>query len=322
MIRLFFCQFLLIAFWGIFSLHTSHAANIFDGLNDMNSTNRELVWRLFSDNSVVSPGEEKNEERKYTFEDIAGSVPEDVQEIVSLVNASSSSRFAGIIPKGILLYGSPGTGKTSMARAIAGEVNAPFFAASATEFIEIYAGSGPLKVRQLFDKAKAAVKDGNDHKKKAVIFIDEIDAIGGSRGSFGDHPERRSTLNELLKQMDGFERYPNIMIIAATNTPDFLDPALLRPGRFDRLVEISLPDFDSRCAILKFYLSKQPHKLDDIQKYAEDLEGASGAEIESLVKEAAIHALRNKASHIDERHMEEALKKISKQRRFRNKRCF
>ncbi len=223
------------------------------------------------------------------------------------------ARFARVgakMPRGVLLYGPPGTGKTSIARAIAGESGAEFFSASGSDFVEMYVGVGPMRVRELFEKAKAC--------KKAIIFIDEIDAIGGKR-SGESNSEYRNTLNELLKQMDGFER-SNITVIAATNRVDDLDEALLRPGRFDRLVEVGLPSLQSRIGIFKLYCSKITYTGENdsiFTELAQKSTGFSGADIKNVINEAAVLAAREEADSVSEAHLRQALDKIVKQKRSR-----
>lgn len=235
-----------------------------------------------------------------SFEDLAGTIPQEVSEIPALIQ--DTGRYAAIgasIPKGILLYGPAGTGKTSIARAIAGEAGAALFTASGSEFIEMYVGVGPARIRELFAKARDAVASGA--APKALIFIDEIDAIGGKR----DHEqssEYRNTLNELLKQMDGFNQDPDIIVIAATNNLHMLDQALIRPGRFDRLVKIDLPDEASRTDILALYLSKTCHSATTqcLETIARMTTNFSPAEIKNIVNEAGIKAVRGHRDTIED----------------------
>ncbi len=244
-----------------------------------------------------------------TLRDIAGALPEDIVELAELIKHPEKFNQLGVkIPRGILLYGPSGTGKTSLARAIAGEAGVPFFATSGSQFVTLYVGMGPKRVRELFEQAR---KTGG----RAIIFIDEIDAIGGKRSNesieSGSSREYRNTLNELLNQMDGFTQDSQIIVIAATNTPDILDPALLRPGRFDRLVEIPLPNQASRQSILEFYARKITHKLSPevFEELAQQTAGLSGAELAYIINEAALLAVRCQSQAVDTVHIWEALKK-------------
>ncbi len=248
-----------------------------------------------------------SDESAYTLKNIAGKVPQDVLEVTDFIkNWQKYNDMGARMPKGILLVGPPGTGKTSIARAIAGETGASFFAISASEFIEKYVGVGPARVREIFSKARESVK--TSPFKKAIIFIDEIDAIAGARRSSDDNAEYRNTLNELLNQMDGFTPYNQLFIIAATNRLQDIDHALLRPGRFDRVVEIPLPDLESREAILKLYCAKIKRSNDiDLKKIAQQTQGMSGADLENLVNEAAIQAIRDEAAVTSHKHLEKAL---------------
>lgn len=252
-----------------------------------------------------------------SFADLAGELPADVLEVIEFIkNPERFARVGAAMPKGILLYGPPGTGKTSIARAIAGEAEAAFFNASGTQFIEMYVGVGPKRVRELFEKARTAVKSGK--YKRAIIFIDEIDAIGSSRTG-ENNSEYRSTLNELLNQLDGFGKETSVFVIAATNTPEILDKALLRPGRFDRLVHIALPDKKSREQILQLYAHGKKCKFKEIilQDIAEKTDGFSGAQLKELMNYAATLAARDSASAISETHMAQALKNALQQHRYR-----
>jgi cell division protease FtsH len=228
--------------------------------------------------------------KKITFADVAGidEARSELQEIVDfLKDPKKFTRLGGRIPKGVLLVGSPGTGKTLLARAIAGEAGVPFFSISGSDFVEMFVGVGASRVRDLFVQGKK--------NAPCLIFIDEIDAVGRHRGAGmgGGHDEREQTLNQLLVEMDGFEGNEGVILIAATNRPDVLDPALLRPGRFDRRVVVNRPDLNGRLGILKVHVKKTPLSDDvDLEVIARGTPGFSGADIEILVNEAAIHAAR------------------------------
>lgn len=245
---------------------------------------------------------------KITFKDVAGAKEEkeELKELVDfLKNPELFTKLGARIPKGVLLVGSPGTGKTLLARAVAGDAGVPFFSISGSDFVEMYVGVGASRVRDLFEQAKRA--------KPCIIFIDEIDAVGRKRGSGmgGGHDEREQTLNQLLVEMDGFGKNEGIIIIAATNRPDILDPALLRPGRFDRRVVVDLPDVTAREEILEIYAAKKPISKDvDLKRLAKTTAGTSGAELENIMNEAAIFAARRNKTEIDERDIDDANTKV------------
>ncbi len=230
------------------------------------------------------------EQAEVTFEDVAGAdeAKEELQEIVDfLKDPSRFQRLGGRIPRGVLLTGPPGTGKTLLARALAGEASVPFFSISASEFVEIFVGVGASRVRDLFEV-------GRRHAP-CIIFVDEIDSIGRQRGAGlgGGHDEREQALNQLLSEMDGFRSSEGVIVIGATNRPDILDPALLRPGRFDRHVEVALPDVRGREGILRVHLRNVPLSRDvEIPVLARSTQGFSGAQLENLVNEAAIRGAR------------------------------
>jgi cell division protease FtsH len=230
------------------------------------------------------------------FDDVAGvpSAKRDLREVVEfLEHPERFARLGGKLPRGVLLVGSPGTGKTLLARAVAGEAGVPFFSISGSEFIELFVGVGAARVRDLFEAASKAAP--------AIIFIDEIDAVGRSRGTGlgGGHDEREQTLNQLLAVMDGFETATQVVVIAATNRPDVLDPALLRPGRFDRRVVVDLPEVDAREAILEVHCRDKPLAEDvELREIAAVTPGFSGADLANIVNEAALHALRRDAEAI------------------------
>ncbi|HSX27668.1 MAG TPA: ATP-dependent zinc metalloprotease FtsH [Patescibacteria group bacterium] len=250
-----------------------------------------------------------NEKDKVTFHDVAGSdeAKQDLQEVVEFLKFPKKFESVGArIPKGVLLVGPPGTGKTMLARAVAGEANAPFFSISGSEFVEMFVGVGASRVRDLFAKAKK--------NAPCIIFIDEIDAVGRRRGSGmgGGHDEREQTLNQILVEMDGFEQGTNVIVLAATNRSDVLDPALLRPGRFDRRVNISLPDRKDREAILKVHFTKKPlAKNVDLDALAAKTAGSSGADLSNIANEAAILAARNNRREINQEDVTSAFEKVA-----------
>lgn len=245
---------------------------------------------------------------KITFQDVAGLV-ESKQELVEVVeflkNPKKFGDLGAEIPRGVLLVGPPGTGKTLLAKAVAGEAGVPFFSISASEFVEMFVGVGASRVRDLFLKAK--------RNAPSIIFVDELDAIGRQRGSGlgGSHDEREQTLNQILVEMDGFDTSDNVIIIAATNRPDVLDPALLRPGRFDRQVVIDLPDRKERAAILKVHTKNKPVESEvDLDRIAATTAGFSGADLKNIANEAAILAARENKKTIKQQQFEEAIEKV------------
>jgi len=245
---------------------------------------------------------------KVTFADVAGveEAKEEVEELVEFLrNPGKFQKLGGHIPRGVLMLGSPGTGKTLLARAIAGEAKVPFFSISGSDFVEMFVGVGASRVRDMFDQAKKHAP--------CIIFIDEIDAVGRHRGAGlgGGHDEREQTLNQLLVEMDGFEGGEGVIVIAATNRPDVLDPALLRPGRFDRQVVVPLPDIRGREGILKVHMRKVP-LADDVKPrtIARGTPGFSGADLANLVNEAALFAAREAAKTVSMDHFERAKDKI------------
>lgn len=250
-----------------------------------------------------------NEKEKVTFADIAGSdeAKQDLAEVVEFLKYPKKFDAVGArIPKGVLLVGPPGTGKTMLARAVAGEADAPFFSISGSEFVEMFVGVGASRVRDLFAKAKK--------NAPCIIFVDEIDAVGRKRGSGmgGGHDEREQTLNQILVEMDGFEQGQNVIVLAATNRADVLDPALLRPGRFDRRVHIGLPDRRDREAILKVHLKKKPvAKEVDVSALAGKTAGSSGADLMNIANEAAILAARKNSKEITNAIITEAFEKVA-----------
>src|SRR5687768_722250 len=277
-----------------------------------------VLWFIFrqaqgSNNAAMSFGKSRarmfsGEHPTVTFNDVAG-VEESKQELAEIVEfLKEPQKFIQLgarIPKGVLLVGPPGTGKTLLAKAVSGEAGVPFFSISGSEFVEMFVGVGASRVRDLFDQAK--------RHSPCIVFVDEIDAVGRQRGAGlgGSHDEREQTLNQMLVEMDGFDTDTNIIIIAATNRPDILDPALLRPGRFDRRVTLDRPDMKGREAILKVHVKGKP--LDptvDLASLARGTPGFVGADLENLVNEAAILAARRNKKSIGQQDMEEAIERV------------
>ncbi|MFE4358849.1 ATP-dependent zinc metalloprotease FtsH [Kitasatospora sp. NPDC056800] len=249
------------------------------------------------------------EGKRTTFADVAGidEVEAELTEVVDyLKNPERYRRLGAKMPRGVLLSGPPGTGKTLLARAVAGEANVPFFSASASEFIEMIVGVGASRVRELFAEARKVAP--------AIIFIDEIDTIGrqrGAGGGMGGHDEREQTLNQILTEMDGFSGSEGVIVIAATNRADVLDPALLRPGRFDRRITVSPPDREGRAAILRIHSRSVPLAGDtDLNQLAKVTPGMTGAELANLVNEAALLAVKRKQDAVNERDLSDALEKV------------
>jgi cell division protease FtsH len=246
--------------------------------------------------------------KKITFKDVAGAyeAKEELKEIVDFLKHPQKFLEIGArIPKGVLLMGPPGTGKTLLAKAVAGEADAPFFHISGSEFVEMFVGVGASRVRDLFQTAKK--------HSPAIIFIDEIDAVGRHRGAGlgGGHDEREQTLNQILVELDGFDTNTNLIVIAATNRPDILDPALLRPGRFDRRVVLDMPDIDEREAILKIHAKNKKLEKDvNLREMAERTPGFSGADLANLVNEAAILAARKNQKTINQKELLESIEKV------------
>ena len=245
---------------------------------------------------------------KITFRDVAGA-DEAVQELHEikefLENPKKFQSLGARIPKGVLLYGPPGTGKTLLARAVAGEAGVPFFSISGSDFVEMFVGVGASRVRDLFEQAK--------QNSPCIIFMDEIDAVGRHRGAGmgGGHDEREQTLNQLLVEMDGFEMKDNIILIAATNRPDILDPALLRPGRFDRQVVVDRPDRKGRKQILEVHTRGKPLAKDiDLDALAGQTPGFTGADLANLINEAALLTARSTSREITMRELEEGIMRV------------
>lgn len=245
------------------------------------------------------------DEIKTTFADVAGQeeAKESLSEIIDFLhNPKKYSEIGAALPKGVLLVGPPGTGKTLIARAVAGEAKVPFFALSGSEFVQMFVGMGAAKVRDLFSQA--------NKKAPCIIFIDEIDAIGKRRDGMASNDEREQTLNQLLTEMDGFDGRKGVVILAATNRPESLDKALLRPGRFDRRVQMELPDLEGRKAILQVHLKKVKHEEIDLDLIARATSGASGAELANIVNEAALRAVRNNNNSVTTSDLEESIETV------------
>jgi cell division protease FtsH len=276
-----------------------------------------FIWFMFrkvqgANSKALSFGEsgakEADKKKKTTFNDVAGAkeAKEELDEIVDfLKDPQKFIKLGAEIPKGVLLLGSPGTGKTLLARAVAGEADVPFFHISGSEFVEMFVGVGASRVRDLFKKAKK--------QSPCIVFIDEIDAVGRQRGAGlgGSHDEREQTLNQILVEMDGFDNKTNVIVVAATNRPDVLDPALLRPGRFDRQIVIDLPDIKDREAILKLHVQNKPLKKDvDLKIVAQRTPGFSGADLRNVLNEAAIFSARKNENRISQQDILGSIEKV------------
>jgi len=262
----------------------------------------------FGESRVREQKPEDPKKRKTTFDDVAGcrEAKEELKEVVDfLKNPRKYLAMGARIPKGAMLIGPPGTGKTLLARAVAGEANVPFLHMSGSEFVEMFVGVGASRVRDLFAKAKKVAP--------AIVFVDEIDAVGRQRGAGlgGSHDEREQTLNQILVEMDGFEQDTNVIVVAATNRPDVLDPALLRPGRFDRRIVLDLPDINDRIEILKVHIKGKPLATNvDLREIAERTPGFSGADLANMVNEGAIAAARQNQKEVKQKDFLEAIEKV------------
>ena len=277
-----------------------------------------VFWFVFrqaqgSNNAALSFGKSRarmftGDQPTVTFQDVAGveEAKEELQEVVEFLREPEKFISLGArIPKGVLLVGPPGTGKTLLAKAVSGEAGVPFFSISGSEFVEMFVGVGAIRVRDLFDQAK--------RHSPCIVFVDEIDAVGRQRGAGlgGSHDEREQTLNQMLVEMDGFDTDTNVIIVAATNRPDILDPALLRPGRFDRRVVLDRPDMRGREAILQVHIKGKPLAPEvDLGVLARSTPGFVGADLENLVNEAAILAARRNRKTIGQSELEEAIERV------------
>lgn len=290
----FILPFLLIAFFLWFLMKQAQKGN-----------NQAMMFGSSRARMLVPTKDGKN---RITFKDVAGAkeAKEELYEVVEFLKNPKKFRDLGArIPRGFLLLGPPGTGKTLMAKAVAGEANVPFFAISGSEFVEMFVGVGASRVRDLFKQAKKA--------SPAIVFVDEIDAVGRHRGAGlgGGHDEREQTLNQILVEMDGFETDTNVIVIAATNRPDVLDPALLRPGRFDRRIMVDSPDIKEREAVLKVHAKNKPLIEDiDLKQIAQRTPGFSGADLNNLLNEAAILTARRGKKKIGNDEIREAIEKV------------
>lgn len=279
------------------TLVLSIAAIAFMGIKSSSITSKRMRSVDALDASVVA-------DTKYNFESVAGNeeAKESMNDLVDfLKNPDKYAQYGARMPKGVILYGEPGTGKTLLAKAVAGEAGVPFYAVSGSDFIQVYVGVGASRIRQLFKKARS--------NGKAVIFIDEIDAIGKKRDggkNTGGSDERDQTLNALLTEMSGFNEKEGIIVMAATNRLDMLDPALLRPGRFDRHIEVNLPDVSAREKILNLHLKNKPVGSINVKEWAHKTSYFSGAKLESLVNEAAILACKDNSENIEDIHLDQA----------------
>lgn len=296
--------FSLICTVAILAVMVDMSAKFMKTMNSKNNIGSQDSQGVFS-----LKGKIKGEKNKITFADVAGAEEEkeELKEIVDFLKNPKVYQEAGArIPKGTLLVGPPGTGKTLFARAVAGEANVPFFSMSGSDFVEMFVGVGAARVRALFEQAKKVAP--------AIIFIDEIDAIGRKRSSSnssGTHDEKEQTLNQLLVEMDGFTKTESVIILAATNRPDVLDKALLRPGRFDRQITVNLPDIKGREDILKIHSEHKKFEDGvDMHSIAEDTVGFSGAELENLLNEAALKSVREHRNKISQTDIEESILKV------------
>lgn len=279
----------------------------------MAARGEQLGNRIMGFGKIKPKIQEENKNHKITFEDVAGvdEAREELQEVIEfLKDPKRFQKLGGKIPKGVLLVGPPGCGKTLVAKAVASEAGVPFFSISGSDFVEMFVGVGASRVRDLFEQGRKAAKVSG---KGAIIFIDEIDAVGRLRfaGIGGGHDEREQTLNQLLVEMDGFDTQEGLILVAATNRPDTLDPALLRPGRFDRHIVINLPDITGREAILKVHTRKIKLSTNiNLKSIAQQTSGFSGADIANLCNEAALLAARKNKESVEQAELEAAIERV------------
>lgn len=302
----------------LFSLSLN--ADFFKNWSDWNAQNRaELVYNFTPKNqndSSKKKNEDKDAVKKIRFNSIIGGVSQEVLELKDfLENPERFDEVGAEKPTGILLVGPPGTGKTMTVQALANEIDAEFIQANASSFINLYVGTGPNAVQEIFKKAEAVLKSGK--KKHVIIFLDEFDSIGSRRSDNGSGAvsEENKTINELLAQMDGFNKNRNITVIAATNRLEMIDEALLRPGRFDYIVQISLPDFNKRKELIKHYLKAKPRKMDEnimdnLDVLAKATVGFNCAQLKELVNRASVIAVRNKRNKLTLDDLNESLKQL------------
>ena len=273
----------------------------------------QMGSRVWSFGRIKTKVMDKEKQTKVTFKDVAGidEAKEELTEVIEfLKDPKKFQRLGGRIPKGVILVGPPGCGKTLLAKAVAGEAGVPFFSISGSDFVEMFVGVGASRVRDLFEQSKKAAKAGG---KGCIMFIDEIDAVGRQRfsGIGGGHDEREQTLNQLLVEMDGFQTEEGVIVMAATNRPDVLDPALLRPGRFDRHIVIDAPDIKGREGILKVHTRKVKLAKDtDLSVIAKQTPGFSGADLENLCNEAALLAARRNKESVEMEELQEAIERV------------
>jgi len=289
-----------------------------DFFRDWTAFNERNRRALFSEQESEQPttrNKSRMESGAVRLADIKGGVPSAIYDLKNfLLDKDAFERAGAHPPKGILLVGAPGTGKTTIVKALAAEIGAPLIAASGSEFVEIYVGTGAKRVRELFQSARDALKTSG--AKHAIIFIDELDAIG-QRGQRNGSSEDQKTINELLTQMDGYASDNSITVIAATNYPDLIDPGLLRPGRFDEIITIELPEFSSRLEILEFYLyapqfNRSVEGEISLEPLAHASSGWSGAELESVIKKAALIVARSKRKAIRQADLMTAFNEVKK----------
>jgi ATP-dependent Zn protease len=298
-------------------------ADFFDfirSMNEFNAQNRAAFLSAYTDSASKKKSATQDEGKGQALSDFQGMVPAQFNDILQVLRGDEF--YTGLtLPKGILLVGAPGTGKTSMARALANEANVPFVACSASEFVCLYVGQGAANVRKIFAQAREKIKESP--LGYVILFIDEIDALGNRDNLFDADSETRRTINELLNQMDGFDKDEKIIVIAATNRMDLVDSALRRPGRFDYVITISLPDEQQRLAILSHYLfhPKYDRTVEPsirLEHIAQKTVGFTGAELESIIKQAVVRAARNRRKAISQLDLDTVCNELCATRSLRN----